>query len=118
MHENVNKEEKNEKGDWKYKRIYNPQRCLRVLVERCRKDSLQALARLLIDGYSSRKRKGRPASFQAKKCVVPDDVRLASVGNHMPRWFPIIEGVGNVAERNKNRGPATCVQNVMFPCEL
>ncbi|GFW09585.1 piggyBac transposable element-derived protein 4 [Trichonephila clavipes] len=34
-----------------------------------------ALARQLIDGYSSRKRKGHPASFQAKKCVVPDDVR-------------------------------------------
>lgn len=44
-----------------------------------------ALARQLIDGYSSRKRKGRPASFQAKKCAVPDDVRLASVGNHMPK---------------------------------
>ncbi|GFU95646.1 hypothetical protein TNCV_3333111 [Trichonephila clavipes] len=26
-------------GDWKYTRIYNPQRRLRVLVERCRKDS-------------------------------------------------------------------------------
>ncbi|GFX66049.1 piggyBac transposable element-derived protein 4 [Trichonephila clavipes] len=44
-----------------------------------------ALARQLIDGYSSRKRKGRPASFQAKKCVVPDDVRLASGGNHMTK---------------------------------
>ncbi|GFT86794.1 piggyBac transposable element-derived protein 4 [Trichonephila clavipes] len=44
-----------------------------------------ALARQLIDGYSSRKRKGRPVSFQAKKCVVPEDVRLASVGNHMPK---------------------------------
>ncbi|GFT05190.1 hypothetical protein TNCV_122521 [Trichonephila clavipes] len=26
-------------ADWKYMRIYNPQRRLRVLVERCRKDS-------------------------------------------------------------------------------
>ncbi|GFX20241.1 piggyBac transposable element-derived protein 4 [Trichonephila clavipes] len=34
-----------------------------------------ALTRQLIDGHSSRKRKIRPASFQAKKCVVPDDVR-------------------------------------------
>ncbi|GFT75850.1 hypothetical protein TNCV_851501 [Trichonephila clavipes] len=25
-----------------------------------------------------------PVSFQAKKCVVPDDARLASVGHHMP----------------------------------
>ncbi|GFX58037.1 retrovirus-related Pol polyprotein from transposon 17.6 [Trichonephila clavipes] len=29
------------------------------------------------------KKKGHPASFQAKKCVVPDDVRLAIEGNHM-----------------------------------
>ncbi|GFT62390.1 hypothetical protein TNCV_4717581 [Trichonephila clavipes] len=28
-------------ADWKYTRIYNPQRLLRVLVERCRKDSSQ-----------------------------------------------------------------------------
>ncbi|GFX08123.1 piggyBac transposable element-derived protein 4 [Trichonephila clavipes] len=46
-----------------------------------------ALTRQLIDGYSSRKRKGRPASFQAKKCVVLDGVRLASVGNHMTKMF-------------------------------
>ncbi|GFU58243.1 piggyBac transposable element-derived protein 4 [Trichonephila clavipes] len=44
-----------------------------------------ALARQLIDEYSSRKRKGLLASFQDKKCVVPDDERLASVGNHMPK---------------------------------
>ncbi|GFT38183.1 piggyBac transposable element-derived protein 4 [Trichonephila clavipes] len=44
-----------------------------------------ALACQLIDGYSSRKRKGRPASFQAKKCAVPDDVPLARVGNHMSK---------------------------------
>ncbi|GFX74626.1 piggyBac transposable element-derived protein 4 [Trichonephila clavipes] len=31
-----------------------------------------------------KKRKRRPASCQAKCVVVPDDVRLASVGNHMP----------------------------------
>ncbi|GFV97102.1 transposable element Tcb1 transposase [Trichonephila clavipes] len=44
-----------------------------------------AIACQLIHGYSSRKRKGRPSSFQANTCVVPDDVRLASVGNHMPK---------------------------------
>ncbi|GFY31235.1 piggyBac transposable element-derived protein 4 [Trichonephila clavipes] len=44
-----------------------------------------ALACQLIDGYSSRKRKRRPASFQVKKCAVPDDVRLASVVNHVPK---------------------------------
>ncbi|GFU29298.1 hypothetical protein TNCV_3334921 [Trichonephila clavipes] len=43
-----------------------------------------ALARLPIHEYSSRKRKGRPGSSQVKKCIVPDDVRLASEGNHMP----------------------------------
>ncbi|GFX55805.1 hypothetical protein TNCV_609711 [Trichonephila clavipes] len=54
----------------------------------CRNRSLEqlifstALVRQLIAGYSSRKRKGRSASFQAKRrCVVADDVRLASVGN-------------------------------------
>ncbi|PRD35301.1 UNVERIFIED_CONTAM: hypothetical protein NCL1_11913 [Trichonephila clavipes] len=46
-----------------------------------------ALPSQLIDGYSSRKRKGRPAGFQAKKCVVPDDVRLANVGNHIPKML-------------------------------
>ncbi|GFX43503.1 piggyBac transposable element-derived protein 4 [Trichonephila clavipes] len=40
-----------------------------------------ALARLLIDGYFSRKGKGRPARSQAKKC----DVRLASVENPVPK---------------------------------
>ncbi|GFX36344.1 piggyBac transposable element-derived protein 4 [Trichonephila clavipes] len=45
-----------------------------------------AFARHLMDGYSSRKKKGRPVSFQAKKCVVPDDLHLESVGNHyMPK---------------------------------
>ncbi|GFV15755.1 piggyBac transposable element-derived protein 4 [Trichonephila clavipes] len=44
-----------------------------------------ALARQLINGYSPRKRKRRPASFQAKKSVVPDDVRIASVVNRMPK---------------------------------
>ncbi|PRD31871.1 UNVERIFIED_CONTAM: hypothetical protein NCL1_22181 [Trichonephila clavipes] len=67
----------------------------------------------LLDGYSLRKRKGCPASFQAKKCVVPDDVRLAGVGIICQRWFPTIDDVGNVAERDKKRVPTTCVQNVM-----
>ncbi|GFU71723.1 transposable element Tc1 transposase [Trichonephila clavipes] len=35
--------------------------------------------------YSSRKRKAHRATFQGKKCAVLDDVRLASVGNHMPK---------------------------------
>ncbi|GFW68035.1 hypothetical protein TNCV_1617961 [Trichonephila clavipes] len=32
-----------------------------------------------------KKRKGPPASFQVKKCVVPDDMHLDSVGNHMQK---------------------------------
>ncbi|GFX82995.1 piggyBac transposable element-derived protein 4 [Trichonephila clavipes] len=44
-----------------------------------------ALARHLIDAYSSRKGKRRPASFQAKKRVVPDDARLSREGNHVPK---------------------------------
>ncbi|GFX37963.1 hypothetical protein TNCV_3835641 [Trichonephila clavipes] len=46
---------------------------------------LIALARELIDRYSSRKRKERSACFLAKKCAVPDDVRLGSEGNHVPK---------------------------------
>ncbi|GFT62342.1 piggyBac transposable element-derived protein 4 [Trichonephila clavipes] len=54
-----------------------------------RKERYQTGRRSLIDGYSSRKRKGRPASFQANKCVIPDDVRIGSVGNHMPETVSI-----------------------------
>ncbi|GFX59619.1 hypothetical protein TNCV_3753841 [Trichonephila clavipes] len=43
------------------------------------------LAHQLTDGYSSRKRKECPASFQAKKFVVSDDMRLASMENHVPK---------------------------------
>ncbi|GFY24242.1 hypothetical protein TNCV_1012911 [Trichonephila clavipes] len=46
-----------------------------------------ALARQLIDGYSSKKKKERPASFQAKKCAVPDDVSFASMENHAKDRF-------------------------------
>ncbi|GFV92257.1 hypothetical protein TNCV_3951121 [Trichonephila clavipes] len=44
-----------------------------------------SLACQLVDRFSSRKRKRRPGSFQAKKYVVVDNVHLASVGNHMPK---------------------------------
>ena len=43
------------------------------------------LARQLVDGYTDRKRVGRPISFLANKKEVPDDVRLAGVGQHMPK---------------------------------
>ncbi|GFU59328.1 piggyBac transposable element-derived protein 4 [Trichonephila clavipes] len=44
-----------------------------------------ALARQLKDGYSFKKGKGNPDSFKTKKYVIPDDVRLANVGNNMPK---------------------------------
>ncbi|GFW51893.1 piggyBac transposable element-derived protein 4 [Trichonephila clavipes] len=43
-----------------------------------------ALTRQLIGGHPSKKGKGRP-TIQAKKCVLLDYVRLASLGNHMPK---------------------------------
>ncbi|GFV39764.1 hypothetical protein TNCV_869391 [Trichonephila clavipes] len=52
-----------------------------------RRQKLSTLARQLMDEYSVRKRKGCPASFQAKKYVVLDDVRLARVENHMPKMI-------------------------------
>lgn len=41
------------------------------------------LARQLIGGYSSRKRRGRPIYFKGKQSV-PDEVRLVHVGKHLP----------------------------------
>ncbi|GFW06675.1 hypothetical protein TNCV_3287761 [Trichonephila clavipes] len=79
----------------------------------------EALPRQLMDRYSSRKRKGCHASFQAKKCVVPEDVRLASVRNLVPKkGFPTKEDIENVSERDKKKRLATCVQNVMTPWAL
>ncbi|GFT80582.1 uncharacterized protein TNCV_5122861 [Trichonephila clavipes] len=71
-----------------------------------------------IDGYFTRKGKGRPASFRRKKCVVPDDVDLAKVRNYTQKWLPAVDNVGYVAERDKKRGRAACVRSVMAPCEL
>ncbi|XP_046986124.1 piggyBac transposable element-derived protein 4-like [Schistocerca americana] len=45
------------------------------------------LARQLISGFSSRKRRGRPVHFQTPKrgvSGVPDEVRLEEVGTHFP----------------------------------
>ncbi|GFV92991.1 piggyBac transposable element-derived protein 4 [Trichonephila clavipes] len=69
-----------------------------------------ALACQLIDGYSSRKRKGRPACFQAKMCAVPDDVPLARVGNHMPKMVSNYRrDVGNVAQKETKRERTRCI---------
>lgn len=42
------------------------------------------LARQLIGGFSSRKKRNKPVSFLGNKRSVPDDVRLNNVGTHMP----------------------------------
>ncbi|GFX18035.1 piggyBac transposable element-derived protein 4 [Trichonephila clavipes] len=59
-----------------------------------------ALARQRRDRYSSRKRKGRPASFQANvlfrmMCVQPVWKII------FQRWFQTLDDVGNVVERDK-----------------
>ncbi|GFY24405.1 hypothetical protein TNCV_1014531 [Trichonephila clavipes] len=45
-------------------------------------------------------------------------VALSQCGKSCQRWFPTIEDVGNVAERDKERRPATCVLNGMFSYAL
>lgn len=42
------------------------------------------LAKQLIDGFSSRKRRGRPVNYVSKKFDVPNDVKYANVGSHLP----------------------------------
>ncbi|CAH1961300.1 unnamed protein product [Acanthoscelides obtectus] len=42
------------------------------------------LARQLINGYTSRKRRNKPVQFLSNKRAVPDEVRLADVGKHLP----------------------------------
>ncbi|GFX76501.1 glutamate receptor ionotropic, NMDA 2B [Trichonephila clavipes] len=39
--------------------------------------------------------------FQAKECVVPDDVRLHSVEIICQRWFPTRDDAGNVEDNDK-----------------
>ncbi|GFV70966.1 hypothetical protein TNCV_2355101 [Trichonephila clavipes] len=75
---------------------------------------ISALARQLIDGYSPRKMKGCHASFQAKECVVLDDVRLNSVGNHMPKMVSNERRCENEAEGTRKEN-LLHVQNVIFP---
>lgn len=60
---------------WKLKHT-NPAKCHQL-------DFRINLARQLIGGFSSRKNRGRPPNFVKRK--VPDSVRLANVGKHMPR---------------------------------
>lgn len=43
-----------------------------------------SLARQLINGFKSRKRRGKPVVFLANKKLVPEEVRLSEVGSHFP----------------------------------
>ncbi|GFV54948.1 piggyBac transposable element-derived protein 4 [Trichonephila clavipes] len=73
-----------------------------------------ALTRQLIDGYSSRKRKGRPASFQVKKCVVPDDVRLTSVENPIPK---MVSNYGRCRKCNR-KGQEKSTRYMCAECDV
>lgn len=46
------------------------------------------LARQLINGFTSRKRRGRPANFQNKKKSIPEEVKFVNVGRHWPGKGP------------------------------
>lgn len=59
---------------WKVKHT-NPSKCHQL-------DFRVNLARQLIAGYSSRKSLGRPPNFV--KCKIPDSIRTANVGCHLP----------------------------------
>ncbi|GFW22247.1 piggyBac transposable element-derived protein 4 [Trichonephila clavipes] len=76
-----------------------------------------ALARQLIDGYFSTKKKRLSASFQAKKCAVSIYVRLDSVGNRMPKKVSNYRKQ-NVAERDEKKGQVTYVKNVISSCAM
>jgi Transposase IS4 len=69
------------------------------------------LARQLIDGFTTRKRIGRPISFLANKKEVPDDVRLAAVGQHMPTQ-------GNTYRRCRMCSTRAHEQRTRFTCSF
>ncbi|GFT79080.1 hypothetical protein TNCV_3094431 [Trichonephila clavipes] len=73
----------------------------------------QTLDRQLKDGYSSRKRKGPPASFQAKKCVVLDDVRIASVGTHLPKKVSNYRRCRIGSRKGQEEDPFICAEWVV-----
>lgn len=54
----------------------------------CRQDQFSYrlnLAKQLIQGFLSRKRKGKPINFHTKTKTVPDEVKFDRVGVHMPK---------------------------------
>lgn len=55
---------------------------------KCRQDQFSFrlnLAKQLIQGFFSRKRRGKPINFHNKTKTVPDDVRFDQVGKHFPK---------------------------------
>ncbi|GFV13997.1 hypothetical protein TNCV_524741 [Trichonephila clavipes] len=68
-----------------------------------------------MDGYSSRKWKRRPTSFQTQKRVVPDDMRLASVRNHMPKIFSNYRRCGKCRRKGQEK---TCYMSVKIDVPL
>lgn len=80
---------------WKLKNA-NPSKCHQL-------DFRINLARQLIAGFSSRKNRGRPPNFIKQK--LPDSVRLANVGTHMPEKhdnYRRFADVKYVADKEKN----------------
>ncbi|GFU33203.1 hypothetical protein TNCV_4157061 [Trichonephila clavipes] len=53
------------------------------------------------------------ACFQAKKCVVPDDVRLASVRNHISKIVSNYRRCRKCSRKGQEKRTAACEQNVM-----
>lgn len=67
------------------------------------------LAKQLISGYSSRKRRGRPINYLSNKSKVPDDVKLANVGSHMPL-------VNENYRRCKHCSTKSCEKRTRYTC--
>lgn len=70
------------------------------------------LARRLINGFCSRKRRGRPVNYCNKKKgreTVPDEVRLIQVGRHMPKKGPSFRRCKNCSSmQREKRTKITC----------
>nr|CAH7733295.1 unnamed protein product [Callosobruchus chinensis] len=77
------------------------------------------LARQLINGYSSKKRRNRPVFFLPNKRAVPDEVRLSEVGKHLPFKMQHIKDVGSVAQKRKRKGRDSSVHPsyLLIHCE-
>lgn len=77
------------------------------------------LARQLIDGFCSRKSRGRPPNFKKQK--VPDSIRMANVGVHMPkrdtyRRCKMCSGPGKAQKRTRYTCSFCKVPLCINPC--